>query len=76
MWDQADVTDLKIQGVDVKAYSNLSFAGIEFASQPVDVTNMTHFHMDVFVQDGASFSIKLVDLRGGRHVRWRGRLRG
>ncbi len=65
VWDQADVTDVQIAGDDVKLYTNLVFAGIEFISQTIDVTSMTHFHMDIWTPDPtalpAVFRIKLVD---------------
>ncbi|NIM48348.1 MAG: glycosyl hydrolase family 16, partial [Gemmatimonadales bacterium] len=32
-WDMADVEDAEIQGDDMKLYTNLVFAGIEFVSQ-------------------------------------------
>jgi hypothetical protein len=60
-WDQADLTDIKIDGNDVKAYTNLNFAGVEFASQTIDATAMTHFHLDVYIPNGTTFKVKLVD---------------
>jgi hypothetical protein len=63
-WDAADVTDIRIAGDDVKAYTNLQFAGIEFTTETIDVETpgMTHFHMDVWVSGGSNFlKIKLVD---------------
>ena len=64
-WDQADVEDVQIGGDDVKKYTNLAFAGIEFTSATVDASGMTHFHMDVWTPDPtadpAAFRIKLVD---------------
>jgi hypothetical protein len=60
-WDQADVTNLQISGNDIKGYTNMVYAGIEFTSQPIDATTMTHFHMDVFMPSGSLFRIKLVD---------------
>ncbi len=65
VWDQADVADVQIAGNDTKLYTNLVFAGIEFTSQPINATAMTHFHMDVWTPDPtaapAAFKIKLVD---------------
>ncbi|MBN1449285.1 MAG: T9SS type A sorting domain-containing protein [Bacteroidetes bacterium] len=65
VWDQADLTEIQIEGDDVKKYSNLVFAGVEFTSQPIDATDMTHFHMDIWTpgptDDPASIRIKLVD---------------
>ncbi len=65
VWDQADVADVQVVGDDVKLYTNLVFAGIEFTSQTIDATAMTHFHMDIWTPDPtaapAVFRIKLVD---------------
>ncbi len=64
-WDEADVVDLQVEGDDVKFYSNLNFAGIEFTSNTIDASSMTHFHMDIWTPDEttppATFKIKLVD---------------
>jgi len=64
-WDQADVVDVQVAGDDVKLYTNLVFAGIEFTSQTIDATQMTNFNMDVWTPDPtaapAIFKIKLVD---------------
>ena len=60
-WDQADVEDVVLAGNPVKKYSNLAFAGIEFTSTPIDVTSMTHLHVDVWTNDAAAFRVKLVD---------------
>ena len=61
VWDRADVTDFTIAGDDVKVYTNLLFAGIEFTSAPVDASEMTHFHADLWVPRGTIFRVKLVD---------------
>ena len=63
-WDQAAVEDVEIAGNAVKKYSGLVFAGIEFTSQTVDATDMTHFRMDIWTPDAtetAAFRVKLVD---------------
>ena len=64
-WDLADVSDINIGGDDVKQYSNLVFAGIEFTSQPIDASAMTHLYLDFWTHDPvdapAVFRIKLVD---------------
>lgn len=64
-WDNADVTDIQISGDDVKLYTDLVFSGIEFTSQPVDASDMTHFYLDFWTPDPtaapAVFKIKLVD---------------
>ncbi len=61
VWDMADVADDTAGGNAVKRYSNLSFAGIEFTSNQIDATNMTHFRMDVWTPNATELRIKLVD---------------
>ena len=64
-WDQADVADVKIGTDDVKRYSNVVFAGIEFISKQINASTMTHFSMDIWTPDAtaapAIFKVKLVD---------------
>lgn len=64
-WDNADVSDVQIDGNDTKLYTNLVFAGIEFTSNTIDANDMTHFHMHIWTPDAtampAVFKIKLVD---------------
>ncbi|MFT3913966.1 MAG: Ig-like domain-containing protein [Anaeromyxobacteraceae bacterium] len=61
-WDQADVADAQVAGNDVKKYTNLVFAGIEFTgANSVDATQMTHFHLDLWSTDATTFKVKLVD---------------
>lgn len=64
-WDQANVSDIQIAGDDVKLYENLVFAGIEFTSNTIDASSMTHFRLDFWTPDNtdlpAFFKIKLVD---------------
>ena len=63
-WDDAEVQDIVISGDDVKLYTNLVFAGVEFLSQEVDASSMTHMHLDIWTpdptSDPAEFRIKLV----------------
>ncbi len=74
VWDMADVEEAEIDGDNMKLYTNLTFAGIEFTSQTVDATDMTHFHMDIWTPDavegGETFKIKLVDF--GPNGVWNG----
>ena len=64
-WDAADVQDYVIGSDNLKKYYNLTFAGIEFTSTTIDVTSMTHFHLDLWTPDAtdapAEFKVKLVD---------------
>lgn len=60
-WDVADLADVKVAGDDVKGYTNLVYAGVEFTTNPIDATAMTHFHLDAWASGGAIFRVKLVD---------------
>ncbi|MBD3217852.1 MAG: hypothetical protein GF310_06195 [candidate division Zixibacteria bacterium] len=64
-WDQADVSDFNIGSDNMKKYTNLVYAGIEFTTSPLDASAMTHFHMDVWTPDPTDapnvFKVKLVD---------------
>lgn len=56
--------EFQIIGENVMRYWNLNFVGIEFTSQPIDASAMTHFHMDIWTPDPTTdktFKIKLVD---------------
>lgn len=65
IWDDADFADITVAGDDTKLYTNMVFAGIEFTSQTIDATGMTHFTMDYWSPDPtappAVFKIKIVD---------------
>jgi hypothetical protein len=56
-----EVADFKVAGDDVKVYTNLTFAGIEFVSETIDAREMNYFHMDIWVPEGTQFRVKLVD---------------
>ncbi len=73
-WDMADLADVQIAGNDTKLYTNLTFAGIEFTSNTINATGMSHFNMDIWTPDNtalpAVFKIKLVDF--GANGVWSG----
>lgn len=60
-WSVATLEDIMIDGNDVKKYSDLNFVGIESVATPIDATEMTHFHTDVWTADATEIRIKLVD---------------
>ncbi len=61
----AESDELQIDGDDVIRYKNLNFVGIEFTSQTINATDMTHFHIDIWTPNStnlpASFKVLLVD---------------
>lgn len=60
-YSTAKIADMKILGDDVKVYSDLNFVGIEFKNPSIDVSEMTHFHIDLWIPEGSDFKIELVD---------------
>jgi hypothetical protein len=60
-WSVADLTEITLEGQDVKQYTNLDFVGIETVANPIDASDMTHFHVDVWTPDATQLRIKLVD---------------
>ncbi len=60
-WSDATLEDITIDGNNVKKYSDLSFVGIETVSDQVDVSDMTHLHVDIWTANATEFRIKLVD---------------
>lgn len=61
VWDQADVSDVQLAGNATKRYSNLNFAGVEFTTQQINASGMTHLHLDVYASSVSAFRVKLVD---------------
>ncbi len=65
LYSTAVLTEIQIDGDDVKLYTDLNFNGIEFASHTIDATSMTRFHMDIWTPNSttppAAFKVMLVD---------------
>lgn len=57
--------DIHINGDDIIKYSQLNYVGIQFAQPTLNATQMTHFHIDLQVQNanglGNTINIKLAD---------------
>ncbi len=49
--DVAEVADARAGGDEVKHYTNLRVATIDFGSNPVDASAMTHLHIDIWTPD-------------------------
>lgn len=60
-WSSAFLEDVNIQGNPTKKYSLLDFVGIETVANPIDATDMTQFHIDVWSANFTFFAVKLVD---------------
>lgn len=60
-WSAAALEDITVAGNPTKKYTQLDFVGIETVTEQLDVTEMTHFRMDVWSPDFTFFGVKLVD---------------
>ncbi|MFN0014735.1 MAG: hypothetical protein ACKVU2_09325, partial [Saprospiraceae bacterium] len=60
-WSAAVLEDIEIQGNPTKKYSSLDFVGIETVANQLNITGMTHIHIDLWSANFTFFGIKLVD---------------
>jgi len=60
-WSTTTYQEVTVAGNPTKKYSALDFVGIETVSAPINATNMTHLHLDVWSADITNFGVKLVD---------------
>jgi hypothetical protein len=60
-WSVATFEDVEVAGNATKKYSNLDFVGVETVANPVDASDMTTLHLDVWSPDFNLFGVKLVD---------------
>lgn len=64
-WSASVLEEVQIAGNDTKKYSNLNFNGTETVGpNALDVTDMTHFNLDVWSPNFTIFKVKLVDFGG------------
>ena len=50
-WDESEVADAQAADDDVKHYTGMRFAAIDFGETPVDARAMTHVHMDIWTPE-------------------------
>lgn len=64
-WSTGKVRDTALGGNNIKIYSNLGFAGVDFRSAQIDASQMTNLKMDLWTiyptAAPATFKVKLVD---------------
>ena len=61
-WSVSDYEEVTFEGRLAKHYYNLNYVGIETIANPVDASEMTHFHTDFYTDNATVFKVKLVDL--------------
>jgi hypothetical protein len=64
-WDEATQSDVQIETNDTLLYKDLNFAGVEFASVPIDASGMQYLHVDVWMPVSTVFTVRLVDFGVG-----------
>ena len=60
-WSSADFEDVMVDGNATKKYSNVDFVGITTEASQLDISGMTHFHIDMWTPDATEFNFKIVD---------------
>ena len=56
-----DVKDITVLNDTVKSFAEVEYVGIEFITQPLDVSSFTRLHLDVWTPDSSVLKIKLAD---------------
>ena len=61
-WGQSTVvSDVIIAGDTTKKYTNFNYQGVQFAN-PINVTTMNYFHIDVWTPDMTSLKVFLINI--------------
>ncbi|MGB7785741.1 MAG: hypothetical protein WBL27_06550 [Salinimicrobium sp.] len=59
-WSVSDYEEIEFDGQLTKHYFNLGYVGIEPVA-PIDASNMTYFHLEVYTENATAVKVKLVD---------------
>lgn len=61
-WSQATLEDVKVDGNDVKKYTDLDFVGIEATgANSIDASGMEYFSFSAWTPNATTYRVKLVD---------------
>lgn len=60
-WSVSDYQEVFVGSKKIHKYSNLDFVGIETINHQLDLSGMTHFHVDMWTPNAFLFAVKLVD---------------
>ncbi len=67
-WDSADIVDVMVDGNETKKVTFGAFLGVDFSANAFDATQMTHFHIDYWIDEdllNKDFNIKWSNHLGG-----------
>lgn len=67
-WSTTQITDYLIEGDETILYTFLNFVGITFDSSPINASQMTHLHMDIYAPLGTNFSVEVVGVSGSQKL--------
>lgn len=59
-WSTAEAADFDIGDETAIMYTSLNFCGVDFKANTIDISDMTHMHVDVFVPEGTNFRVKII----------------
>lgn len=66
-WDDSSISDLQVAGNDIKKIDFVNFLGVQLANY-ADVSQMTHFHMDYFIDTGVDLVGKVINPKWSNHA--------
>ncbi|NEV92690.1 T9SS type A sorting domain-containing protein [Psychroflexus sp. YR1-1] len=64
-WDSADIEDVLVEGNATKKITFGGFLGVDFSANAFDASQMTHFHMDYWID--ADFTNKVFNPKWSNH---------
>jgi hypothetical protein len=61
-WSTGSLVDLQVEGNDTKKLGGLGYVGVDIGiANQINISEMTHFNVDVWSADFTTFTIKMVD---------------
>ncbi len=66
-WDDSTIQDIVLSGNDLKKINFTNFLGVQFAGYH-DATQMTHFHMDYYIDAGTDLTGKVLNPKWSNHA--------
>lgn len=61
---QADVTEYDLGDDMALLYTGLNFVGVDLVAAAIDISGMTHLHLDVYAPSGMDFAVKIIAFDG------------
>lgn len=66
-WDDSSISDLQVAGNDIKKITFGNFLGVQLANY-TNASQMTHFHMDYFIDAGTNLTGKVINPKWSNHA--------